>query len=64
MMLLSQAASHLRQAGHPVYLYDFVHAPAVSVNWPTGTQGDGAFHGAEIPFVFGDTFELVGGERT
>ena len=22
----------------------------------------GAFHGAEVPFVFGDTFELSGGE--
>ena len=27
-----------------------------------GTKNLGAFHGAEVPFVFGDTFELVGGE--
>ena len=56
------AAAYLRKAGHRVYMYDFVHEPARSVNWPTGTQGLGAFHGAEVPFVFGDTFELVGGE--
>ena len=56
------AATALQKAGHTVYLYDFVHGPAVSVNWPSGTHNLGAFHGAEVPFVFGDTFELVGGE--
>ena len=56
------AATHLAKAGHKVFLYDFVHEPAMSLNWPTGTSGLGAFHGAEVPFVFGDTFELVGGE--
>jgi hypothetical protein len=35
----------------------------MSVNWPTGTQGLGAFHGAEVPFVFNDGFELMGGEH-
>eukprot|EP01052_Picozoa_sp_SAG31_P003645 SAG31_NODE_143_length_22627_cov_14.541347_2_plen_599_part_00 len=58
------AATALSKAGHTVFLYDFVHQPAVSVNWPTGTNNLGAFHGAEVPFVFGDTFELVGGEIT
>jgi para-nitrobenzyl esterase len=58
------AAEHLTKVGHKVFLYDFVHQPAVSVNWPTGTENLGAFHGAEVPFVYGDTFELVGGEVT
>ena len=47
-----------------MFLYDFVHQPATSVNWPTGTENLGAFHGSEVPFVYGDTFELVGGEIT
>ncbi len=56
------AAKALATQGHDVFLYDFVHQPAESINWPTGTHNLGAFHGAEVPFVFGDTFELVGGE--
>eukprot|EP01046_Picozoa_sp_COSAG06_P010251 COSAG06_NODE_556_length_14336_cov_8.683290_13_plen_128_part_00 len=59
---LRSAAAELVKQGHDVFLYDFVHPPAVSVNWPLGTKNLGAFHGAEVPFVFGDTFELVGGE--
>jgi carboxylesterase type B len=59
---LRSAVEALASQGHDVYLYDFVHAPAVSVNWPSGTHGLGAFHGAEVPYVFGDTFELEGGE--
>ena len=37
----------------------------MSVNWPPGSLVyEGAFHGAEVPFVFNDTFELSGaGER-
>ena len=42
-----------------VYNYFFRHAPAFSVNW-ANTTGEGAFHGAEVPFVFGDSFELTG----
>eukprot|EP01048_Picozoa_sp_COSAG05_P018122 COSAG05_NODE_2592_length_2862_cov_1.937749_1_plen_771_part_00 len=56
------AARALAEQGHPVFLYNFVHQPAESVNWPSGTQNLGAFHGAEVPFVFHDTFEMVGGE--
>lgn len=58
------AAKKLSKAGHKVFMYDFVHQPASSVNWPTGTENLGAFHGSEVPFVYGDTFELVGGELT
>eukprot|EP01052_Picozoa_sp_SAG31_P022723 SAG31_NODE_1822_length_7193_cov_3.631802_6_plen_218_part_00 len=57
------AAEMLLTHGHDVYLYNFVHQPLESINWPTGTHGLGAFHGAEVPFVFHDTFELVGGEK-
>ena len=56
------AATALSEQGHDVFLYNFVHQPGMSVNWPTGTEGLGAFHGAEVPFVFHDDFELMGGE--
>ena len=56
------AAEALASQGHDVFMYNFVHQPAESVNWPTGTRDLGAFHGAEVPFVFFDTFELEGGE--
>eukprot|EP01043_Picozoa_sp_COSAG02_P041980 COSAG02_NODE_3529_length_6610_cov_40.548610_6_plen_334_part_00 len=56
------AAVALSDQGHDVFLYNFVHQPGESVNWPTGTEGLGAFHGAEVPFVFHDDFELMGGE--
>ena len=39
------AAKALAKQGHDVFLYDFVHQPAESVNWPTGTHNLGAFHG-------------------
>jgi carboxylesterase type B len=42
------AAQALAAAGHPTYLYSFVHQPGESVNWPSGTRHLGAFHGAEI----------------
>lgn len=57
------AALWLSEQGHDVFLYDFAHQPGESVNWPTGTQNLGAFHGAEVPFVFNDGFELMGGEH-
>ena len=56
------AAIALSQQGHNVFLYDFRHQPGESVNWPSGTHSLGAFHGAEVPFVFHDDFELIGGE--
>ena len=56
------AATALSEQGHDVFLYDFTHQPGMSVNWPGGTHNLGAFHGAEVPFVFHDDFELMGGE--
>ena len=47
------AADTLAAQGHDVYLYDFVHPPAESVNWPSGTHGLGAFHGAEVSSTSG-----------
>lgn len=46
------AALLLSAQGHDVFLYDFKHQPAESVNWPTGTQNLGAFHGAEVRLEF------------
>ena len=45
------AAEHLASQGHDVYVCDFVHEPVESVNWPSGTRGFGAFHGAEVPSI-------------
>jgi len=45
------------------YVYYFTMAPQSSVNF-ANTTIEGAFHGAEVPFVFGDDFELLpGAER-
>ena len=54
------AASKLR-----TYLYSFGHTPKYSYNEGASTlRRIGAFHGAEVPFVFHDTFELTTpGER-
>jgi para-nitrobenzyl esterase len=51
--------------GNPVYWYFFTATPIWSANWPAGSMPFvGAFHGAEVPFVFGDAFELGSdGER-
>jgi carboxylesterase type B len=49
--------------GNDVFWYFFVATPIRSVNME-GIQYYGAFHGAEVPFVFGDQFELSSdGER-
>mmetsp|Transcript_58367 Transcript_58367/g.104868 ORF Transcript_58367/g.104868 Transcript_58367/m.104868 type:complete len:654 (-) Transcript_58367:23-1984(-) len=41
-----------------VFVYDFKLTPSYSVNFgDTSTMG--AFHGAEVPFVFGADFELI-----
>ena len=48
----------LKSGPMPVYTYYFTHTPKYSANYhnlPTL----GAFHGSEVPFVFGDAFELV-----
>jgi len=53
-------AYELTQAGHPVYTYSFRITPNRSVNAaPSSMRALGAFHGAEVPFVFGDPLELV-----
>lgn len=58
-----QARLLARAAPNMTWLYSFDHAPAYSQNTPTPSQW-GAFHGAEVPFVFGDNYELKGwGER-
>jgi len=45
------------------FVYYFTMTPKLSVNFPN-TSNFGAFHGAEVPFVFGDDFELQpGAER-
>ena len=52
------AGLRLSALGHSVYTYYFTHTPKASLNYehvPTL----GAFHGAEVPFVFGDDFELA-----
>ncbi|XP_070594034.1 cholinesterase-like [Erythrolamprus reginae] len=51
---LREAARNIRKRGSPVYVYLFAHHPSWSV-WP---EWIGAFHTAEIPYVFG-TLESV-----
>ena len=56
-------AATLSAKGHAVYTYYFAHAPVYSENYEH-IEYLGAFHGAEVPFVFGDAFELkTDGER-
>ena len=52
--------------GNPVFWYFFTATPIWSANWPAGSMPYvGAFHGAEVPFVFGAGFELLSdGERS
>lgn len=48
-----------RQADVDIYTYLFRHTPLTSVNWDDADlPAYGAFHGAEVPFAFGDAFEL------
>jgi carboxylesterase type B len=46
-----------QELGSNVWWYYFTHTPLYSMNSPQ-TEYLGAFHGAEVPFVFGDGFEL------
>ncbi|XP_040838007.1 carboxylesterase 4A-like isoform X1 [Ochotona curzoniae] len=49
-----ETARHHRDAGHPVYLYEFEHqTPSIVIIKPCT---DGADHGDEIRFVFGTPF--------
>ena len=54
-----------RKQGAPAWWYLFTATPIASVNVPSADLRQiGAFHGAEVPFVFGDVFELSSdGER-
>jgi carboxylesterase type B len=45
------------QRNHSIWLYYFAHTPRFSENYDH-LDTLGAFHGSEVPFVFGDAFEL------
>jgi hypothetical protein len=50
-----------RKGGARTWLYTFAHSPATPANRPDPPTPDykfGAFHGAEVPFVLGDVFEM------
>ena len=51
------AAQHLSAQGRTIYRYWFTHTPTYSINTPY-PEHLGAFHGAEVPYVFYDTFEF------
>lgn len=48
------AARQNEAAGQPAYIYSFARVP------PSKTQTLGAFHAAEIPFVFGNSEPILG----
>ena len=52
-----QASHALAQRGHLVHEYLFTATPTFSLNYHD-LPSLGAFHGAEVPFAFGDEFEL------
>jgi len=52
-----QAAQQMNSRGHRVHVYYFAHTPAYSANYEH-LDSLGAFHGAEVPFVFGYQPEL------
>jgi hypothetical protein len=58
-----RAAREWAQHGHSAFNYYFSHTPEFSVNtYPTAPWG--AFHGSEVPFVWGAEFEITGsGEK-
>jgi len=47
-----------RRSHGRTFIYQFQVTPKFSVNVPN-TSVWGSFHGAEVPFVFGDAFELL-----
>ncbi|GAB5366071.1 hypothetical protein AAMO2058_001112900 [Amorphochlora amoebiformis] len=49
----------LAETSHHVFGYFFTRTPVMSANFAS-TSTMGAFHGAEVPFVFGDRFEITG----
>merc|ERR1719253_1989023 len=56
---------HKKPGSGQAWWYFFTHAPKCSINEdPDQLPYEGAFHGAEVPYVFGDPFELCSdGER-
>ena len=60
------AGGKLQGLGAKPYMYFYTHTPDYSVNWGMKSLADfGAFHGSEVPFAWGDYFELSeGDERT
>ncbi len=61
---LAQQAARSEDKGksRPVFRYFFTHRPKYSENMEN-IEVMGSFHGAEVPFVFGDAFELVTDEE-
>ncbi|XP_066469164.1 cholinesterase-like [Tiliqua scincoides] len=53
---LAEMAAKVAEAGSPIYVYSFNQQPAASV-WP---EWAGAYHGAEIPYLFGNFASLQG----
>eukprot|EP01059_Diplonema_ambulator_P015468 TRINITY_DN2660_c0_g2_i1.p1 TRINITY_DN2660_c0_g2~~TRINITY_DN2660_c0_g2_i1.p1 ORF type:complete len:659 (+),score=188.29 TRINITY_DN2660_c0_g2_i1:43-1977(+) len=56
------AGDHMAQAGMTPYMYYFNHTPSVSIN-NDNPGAYGAFHGAEVPWVWYDDFELDPNEQ-
>ena len=52
------AAAALLARAETAFRYEFRVVPSFSVNDGADMRFLGSFHGAEVPFVFGDTFEL------
>eukprot|EP00466_Bigelowiella_natans_P007461 jgi/Bigna1/81458/fgenesh1_pg.80_\ len=53
----SSNSSSSRSSSSSLYGYHFTHTPIYSANFPNMSYM-GACHGCEVPFVFGDSFEL------
>ena len=59
----SSSSGSSSSSASSAFMYWFSLTPAFSLNW-NYAPAYGAFHGAEVPFVFGDPFELsTEGER-
>ena len=56
--ILCRVRDLLRRGGERAYWYEFRVVPSYSVNDGSDMRFLGSFHGAEVPFVFGDAFEL------
>lgn len=56
--ILCRVRDLLRRGGERAYWYEFRVVPSYSVNDGSNMRFLGSFHGAEVPFVFGDAFEL------